>query len=54
MMERKTYTREDLDIVCVVFVKGQQPFNPAAIKSQFLHVFIVVHEDTWQGQIGWR
>ncbi|KAI8971972.1 hypothetical protein BDF20DRAFT_797071, partial [Mycotypha africana] len=31
------------DIVCLVFVEGQQPFNPAAIKSQFLHVFIIVH-----------
>ncbi|KAG0171682.1 Rap/ran-GAP protein [Apophysomyces sp. BC1034] len=42
------------DIVCVVFVEGQQPFNPAAIKSQFLHVFIVVHEEEWKGRNGWR
>ncbi|KAI8394003.1 uncharacterized protein BYT42DRAFT_487042, partial [Radiomyces spectabilis] len=33
------------DIVCIVFAEGRQPFNPAAIKSQFLHVFIVVHEE---------
>ncbi|KAI9484065.1 MAG: hypothetical protein EXX96DRAFT_457437, partial [Benjaminiella poitrasii] len=34
------------DIVCIVFVEGNQPFNPTAIKSQFLHVFIVVHQET--------
>ncbi|KAI9345431.1 hypothetical protein BD770DRAFT_302978, partial [Pilaira anomala] len=33
------------DIVCIVFVEGNQPFNPTAIKSQFLHVFIVVHQE---------
>ncbi|KAI7867533.1 hypothetical protein BDF14DRAFT_664109 [Spinellus fusiger] len=42
------------DIVCIVFAEGQQPFNPAAIKSQFLHAFIVVHEEEWNGKIGWR
>ncbi|KAI9249448.1 hypothetical protein BDA99DRAFT_219093 [Phascolomyces articulosus] len=42
------------DIVCVVFAEGKQPFNPAAIKSQFLHVFIVVHEEEWEGRTGWR
>ncbi|KAI9315996.1 hypothetical protein BX666DRAFT_1860034, partial [Dichotomocladium elegans] len=42
------------DIACVVYVEGKQPFNPAAIKSQFLHVFIVVHPDEWQGRKGWR
>ncbi|KAG0169913.1 hypothetical protein DFQ28_000907 [Apophysomyces sp. BC1034] len=34
--------------------EGKQPFNPTAIKSQFLHVFIVVHEETWEEKIGWR
>ncbi|KAF7728783.1 Signal-induced proliferation-associated 1-like protein 2 [Apophysomyces ossiformis] len=34
--------------------EGKQPFNPTAIKSQFLHVFIVVHEETWEEQVGWR
>ena len=43
-----------LDIVCVVFAEGKQPFNPAAIKSQFLHVYIVVHEEEWEGKTGWR
>ncbi|KAI8354007.1 hypothetical protein BD560DRAFT_336601 [Blakeslea trispora] len=43
------------DIVCLVFVEGNQPFNPTAIKSQFLHVFIVVHKETWKDQISvWR
>ncbi|KAI7853327.1 hypothetical protein BDC45DRAFT_151923 [Circinella umbellata] len=42
------------DIVCIVFAEGKQPFNPAAIKSQFLHVFIVVHEEEWEGKTGWR
>ncbi|KAF9312993.1 Rap1 GTPase-activating protein 2 [Podila horticola] len=31
------------DIVCIVFVDGDQPFVPNAIKSQFLHIFAVVH-----------
>ncbi|KAL1916329.1 uncharacterized protein VTP21DRAFT_5946 [Calcarisporiella thermophila] len=30
------------DIVCLVFLEGEQAFDPAAIKSQFLHIFIVV------------
>lgn len=42
------------DIVCIVFVDGRQPFNPAAIKSQFLHVFIVVHEERIDDQFLWR
>ncbi|KAF9103301.1 Rap/ran-GAP protein [Mortierella sp. GBA35] len=31
------------DIVCVVFVDGDQPFVPNAIKSQFLHIFVIIH-----------
>ncbi|KAI8346494.1 hypothetical protein B0O80DRAFT_392746, partial [Mortierella sp. GBAus27b] len=31
------------DIICVVFVDGDQPFIPNGIKSQFLHIFIVIH-----------
>ncbi|CAO3600179.1 unnamed protein product [Absidia cylindrospora] len=42
------------DIVCIVFVDGNRPFDPAAIKSQFLHVFIVVHQEEWYGRICWR
>ncbi|KAI8890564.1 hypothetical protein K501DRAFT_168533, partial [Backusella circina FSU 941] len=41
------------DIVCIVFVEGRQPFNPAAIKSQFLHVFIIVHQEKWKDQDIW-
>lgn len=43
------------DIVCIVFVQGNQPFNPAAIKSQFLHVFIVVHGEVCNNNVkSWR
>ncbi|KAF9917849.1 Rap/ran-GAP protein [Lobosporangium transversale] len=31
------------DIVCIIFVDGEQPFIPSAIKSQFLHIFVVIH-----------
>ncbi|KAG0034506.1 Rap1 GTPase-activating protein 2 [Podila clonocystis] len=31
------------DIVCIVFVDGDQPFIPNAIKSQFLHIFAIIH-----------
>ncbi|KFH64038.1 hypothetical protein MVEG_09863 [Podila verticillata NRRL 6337] len=34
------------DIVCIVFVDGDQPFVPNAIKSQFLHIFVIVHPIT--------
>ncbi|GAA5795314.1 hypothetical protein HPULCUR_000670 [Helicostylum pulchrum] len=30
------------DIVCIIFLEGEQQFNPKAIRSQFLHVYIVV------------
>ncbi|KAI8644499.1 hypothetical protein BD408DRAFT_430459 [Parasitella parasitica] len=42
------------DIVCIVFVQGNQPFNPTAIKSQFLHVFIIVHQETISSQVVYR
>ncbi|KAG1051648.1 hypothetical protein G6F46_000878 [Rhizopus delemar] len=42
------------DIVCIVFVEGNQPFNPSAIKSQFLHVFIVVHQEEKNKKKLWR
>ncbi|CAO0795981.1 unnamed protein product [Mucor circinelloides] len=42
------------DIVCIVFVQGNQPFNPTAIKSQFLHVFIIVHQETIMSQVVYR
>ncbi|KAF9390956.1 Rap1 GTPase-activating protein 2 [Podila verticillata] len=34
------------DIVCIVFVDGDQPFVPNTIKSQFLHIFVIVHPIT--------
>lgn len=40
--------------MCIVFVEGNQPFNPTAIKSQFLHVFIVVHQEERANKIVWR
>ncbi|KAL9559713.1 hypothetical protein MBANPS3_000283 [Mucor bainieri] len=42
------------DIVCIVFVQGNQPFNPTAIKSQFLHVFIIVHQEIIMAQVVYR
>ncbi|KAG0212416.1 Rap/ran-GAP protein [Mortierella sp. GBA30] len=32
------------DIVCIIFVDGDQPFIPNAIKSQFLHIFLVIRQ----------
>jgi hypothetical protein len=45
-----------LDIVCIVFIEGKnQKFDPESIKSQFLHVFILIYlehdddeKDTWR------
>ncbi|KNC55418.1 GTPase activating protein Rap1-GAP [Thecamonas trahens ATCC 50062] len=37
------------DIVCLVFVDGNTPFNPNCIESQFLHVFIVVQPAQTRG-----
>ncbi|KAI9300489.1 hypothetical protein BJ944DRAFT_188203, partial [Cunninghamella echinulata] len=42
------------DIVCIAFIDGHQPFDPTAIKSQFLHVFIIVRPLEYQGKICWR
>jgi hypothetical protein len=43
-----------IDIVCIVFIQGNQPFNPSAIKSQFLHVFIIVHYEILDDKKCWR
>ncbi|KAF9121844.1 Rap/ran-GAP protein, partial [Mortierella sp. 14UC] len=32
------------DIVCIIFVDGDQPFVPNAIKSQFLHIFVIIRQ----------
>ncbi|KAJ3153913.1 Signal-induced proliferation-associated protein 1 [Geranomyces variabilis] len=45
------------DIVTIVFLDGAKcQFDPKSIKSQFLHVFIAIQEDTTTrpGQTGWR
>ncbi|KAJ3224404.1 hypothetical protein HK099_008509, partial [Clydaea vesicula] len=33
------------DIVCIVFLDGDCQFDPACIKSQFLHIYIIVKEE---------
>ncbi|KAI8372754.1 uncharacterized protein BYT42DRAFT_44626 [Radiomyces spectabilis] len=42
------------DIVCIVFIEGNQSFDPKAIRSQFLHVYIVIHPENIQGKRAWR
>ncbi|CAM0139563.1 unnamed protein product [Umbelopsis sp. WA50703] len=42
------------DIVTLIFLEGDAKFDPTMIKSQFLHVFILVREETIDGQIAWR
>ncbi|KAF7727657.1 Rap/ran-GAP protein [Apophysomyces ossiformis] len=42
------------DIVCIVFVEGNQRFDPNMIRSQFLHVFIVIHPESADGKDCWR
>ncbi|KAJ3183905.1 Signal-induced proliferation-associated protein 1 [Geranomyces variabilis] len=45
------------DIVTIVFLDGAKcHFDPKSVKSQFLHVFIAVQEDTTSrpGQTGWK
>ncbi|KAI9094437.1 hypothetical protein DFS34DRAFT_583049, partial [Phlyctochytrium arcticum] len=44
------------DIVTLVFVEGEGRFDPKSVKSQFLHVFVVVQEDTTTipGKLGYR
>ncbi|KNC97762.1 uncharacterized protein SPPG_06762 [Spizellomyces punctatus DAOM BR117] len=44
------------DIVTIIFLEGDGKFNPKSVKSQFLHVFIVVREDrvTRPGEVGYR
>ncbi|KAG2195411.1 hypothetical protein INT47_002850 [Mucor saturninus] len=33
------------DIVCIVFLEGDQLFNPKAIRSQFLHVYVIIRPE---------
>lgn len=43
-----------IDIVCIIFIEGNQTFNPKAIRSQFLHVYIVVRPETVHQKRHWR
>lgn len=44
-----------VDIVCIVFMEGRdQKFDPSSIRSQFLHVFIIVHLEVINSQDTWR
>ncbi|CAO3629217.1 unnamed protein product [Mucor fragilis] len=42
------------DIVCIVFLEGSQAFNPKAIRSQFLHVYIVIRPEVVNHKKCWR
>ncbi|CDH51310.1 rap ran-gap family protein [Lichtheimia corymbifera JMRC:FSU:9682] len=49
-VHRKRYIGND--IVCIVFVEGKTAkFDPDVIRSQFLHVYIVIHPE---GKNAWR
>ncbi|KAI8145180.1 hypothetical protein BJV82DRAFT_605181 [Fennellomyces sp. T-0311] len=52
-VHRKRYIGND--IVCIVFVEGDEPrFDPDAIRSQFLHIYIVIHPEVIDGKDAWR
>lgn len=52
-IHRKRYIGND--IVCIVFLEGtEQKFDPNSIRSQFLHVFIIVHWEVINGRDTWR
>ncbi|KAG2179972.1 hypothetical protein INT43_003759 [Umbelopsis isabellina] len=42
------------DIVTLIFLEGDAKFDPTVIKSQFLHVFLLVREEMIDGRIAWR
>ncbi|KAI8985225.1 hypothetical protein BDB01DRAFT_867042 [Pilobolus umbonatus] len=42
------------DIVCIIFIEGNEVFNPKAIRSQFLHVYIVVRPEMVDEKRQWR
>ncbi|SAM08583.1 hypothetical protein [Absidia glauca] len=51
-VQRKRYIGND--IVCLVFLEGNQVFDPNAIRSKFLHVYIVVRLESVNGETRWR
>ena len=40
MVQKKRHIGNDL--VCIIFLEGDAVFSPRAVKSQYIHVFIVV------------
>ncbi|GAN03978.1 hypothetical protein MAM1_0052d03434 [Mucor ambiguus] len=42
------------DIVCIIFLEGSQTFNPKAIRSQFLHVYIIIRPEVVNDKKCWR
>ena len=41
--------------MCIVFVEGSEcNFDPDVIRSQFLHVYIVIHPEMIKGKEAWR
>ncbi|KAG1144550.1 hypothetical protein G6F37_001300 [Rhizopus arrhizus] len=42
------------DIVCIIFVEGNQQFNPNAIQSQLLHVYIIIRPEAINNKRLWR
>ncbi|KAI9031575.1 hypothetical protein CLU79DRAFT_729173 [Phycomyces nitens] len=51
-VHRKRYIGND--VACVVFVEGNQAFDPTSIRSQFLHIFVLVHPEIAFGKPCWR
>lgn len=43
-----------IDIVCLVFLEDNAIFDPKAIRSKFLHVYIVVRLETISDRHRWR
>ena len=40
MVQKKRHIGNDL--VCIIFLEGDAVFSPRAVKSRYIHVFIVV------------
>ncbi|ORY96376.1 hypothetical protein BCR43DRAFT_524481 [Syncephalastrum racemosum] len=52
-VHRKRYIGND--IVCLVFIDGDNAFfNPDIIRSQFLHIFVIVRPEQIDGKEAWR
>ncbi|ORZ10154.1 hypothetical protein BCR42DRAFT_113566 [Absidia repens] len=51
-VQRKRYIGND--IVCLVFLEGDAIFDPKAIRSKFLHVYIVVRQEKIGAKHRWR